>query len=167
MLCNTAYWSSLLILCIIMIKYDSCSLLSMNKSDQVPSLNVYELLRSSNIQIETCLSSAISHSPYRPRYKRAGKSRVIRNSAQICNLLLWNIEGFHGACRLSPDKDLFKNYNILVLTETFITSGLLDIPGFYTFQKHAHQPDLGRPIGGILIATTPDLDGKLVHSTDR
>ena len=63
-------------------------------------------------------------------------------------LLVWNIEGIKSAISLIP-KNLFENYDIIILTETFLVTDW-NINGFYCIHTHADQGPLGRPKGGIM-----------------
>jgi Reverse transcriptase (RNA-dependent DNA polymerase) len=83
------------------------------------------------------------------------------------NILLWNVEGFSGLLKVMPDKDsFFKKFDVIVLTETFVTS-TLDLPGFYSVNQPAKQGMRGRPYGGIGCYVSPKMGPILGHSYDR
>lgn len=70
-------------------------------------------------------------------------------------MLLWNVEGLKNVIAMSPENFL-KDYDIAILTETFLTENLQH-PNFYGTHLLARQGDKGRPSGGITILLKPHL----------
>lgn len=64
---------------------------------------------------------------------RSGKNIKQRKTSKKWQLLLWNIEGYKNAVRESPIKDLFINYDIIFLNETFLCEPI-KIPGYKPVQ---------------------------------
>lgn len=147
-------------------KHDLAVLKALGETSCSPSPSLVQILTENGILYESIQSkTTLSQKHFKSRSKRGGKSRRRRNQAILCHLLLWNIEGFWGANNVSPDEDPFKSYDIIVLTETFITSDIPSIPNFYTFMSYAKKPERGRPMGGLLIGIKPHMNGKLIQST--
>ena len=61
--------------------------------------------------------------------------------------------------------EFLSRFDVLVLTETFQTTDS-NIP-FRCFETLACQPERGRPMGGILVATTPELMPQLVFKSNN
>ena len=69
--------------------------------------------------------------------------------------VLWNIEGLKNVID-SEVYEYFKNFDIVMLTETFQLSSTT-LKGFHVYEELAVREGVGRPIGGILVAVKPDL----------
>ncbi|KAI5755637.1 hypothetical protein M8J77_018542 [Diaphorina citri] len=90
--------------------------------------------------------------------KKANTSRGKNNKYNLLKILNWNIEGFKNATNCSPEKNLFKDADLIILTETLNTDDLIQIPGYYRITVPAEKPDVGRPVGGIAIFYKPFLN---------
>ena len=84
-----------------------------------------------------------------------GHSQNRKNSLGHLKMLLWNVEGLKNVIAMSPENFL-KDYDIAILTETFLTENLQH-PNFYGTHLLARQGDKGRPSGGITILLKPHL----------
>ncbi|KAL1446001.1 hypothetical protein WDU94_006622, partial [Cyamophila willieti] len=83
-----------------------------------------------------------------------GKTRG-KNKCSILTLINWNVEGLKGVSTNSPETKLFKNADIICLSETFCTEEPPQFPGYYSIHQPATQGTLGRPVGGIALYTKP------------
>lgn len=90
-------------------------------------------------------------------YKHGGTSRGKNNKYSLLRILNWNIEGFKNVIANSPEKDLFKDTDLIILTETFCTDEQIQIPGYYKIESPAEKPNAGRPKGGIAVFYKPFL----------
>jgi exonuclease III len=88
---------------------------------------------------------------YRNSHQQREKEEGIEDKeskAEEISLLLWNVEGLNSACNIMPENIFKKDYDVVILTETFLTEPR-NIAGFYDFHCLAAQHQKGRPYGGI------------------
>lgn len=85
------------------------------------------------------------------------KTKRHRNDYNLTRILNWNIEGFENAIKNSAETNLFRDTDLIILTETFDTDDRLHIPGYYKIFVSAEKQEKGRPTGGIAIIYKPHI----------
>ncbi|KAI5704893.1 hypothetical protein M8J75_009790 [Diaphorina citri] len=67
----------------------------------------------------------------------------------------WNVEGLSSVLSNSPETNVFKDADVICLSETLCTEEPPSIPGYYSLHHPAKQGARGRPVGGLAIYSKP------------
>lgn len=98
---------------------------------------------------------------------RSGENVKIRKANKKWTLLLWNIEGYKSVVKESPENNLFLNYELIFLNETFLCEQL-KIQNYITYTSEAVKTNTkGRPSGGILAGFKPELQPILIDKNQN
>ncbi len=84
----------------------------------------------------------------------------------VHGVMLWNIEGYTTVNKTYTHEYIFKNSDIIALTETFITSQI-NIKDYNTYCSYANKQNRGRPVGGLMMAVRVSIRSKLIVANEQ
>lgn len=136
------------------LKYSSKTLINISKSQHHSTL-------------EENLTKNLQHFNIYKTNARYNSNKHRRKDYTLTTIVNWNIEGYEGVNKNSPDTDLFKNADLVMLTETLDTEDKINHPGYYKISSLALKPDKGRPVGGMALLYKPHLELIEVSKSDN